>query len=516
MPRHNLTLQDQVTPFRLEPLAPIHVGSGELLDPMSYLIDEKGEQLHFIDLPAWVEDHPDPERLAAAFGSKPMGALRGLVRQELKPELYAFASAAIRSKKVVETYERELRNQKGQNQLFIDPALKNPLSGALVIPGSSIKGALRTPVIDYLDQKYELNLKGNPGKVEDNLKSVLGDIKDNSFKNLKVGDFEARVGHASIVTAQEMRIKAGEKKNVTPKNPCEVTKNLLMDGSPEPIYGKLLIGAHNAAQQDVVLSIKVVRDHDSWTLKELIALCKKFYGMRYLSEKKKFYDLPHFAEAKKQLAPLEQVLKNLNDTETLIRVGHYSHVECVTIENNEPQRRKLKNGTLLPCGTTRTLADGRFPFGWAKLSVCDWEEYQDALADKRRHDESMAREREEKRATVRRQAVERLRQRAEMERLKAAREAEEARKREEEARERQQLEAMPPEERLIWELELGRLDQSSIGLKFPELMKLEGEYQKRAAKALKQLWIKSGDWDVKPKKKKQYDKVQMVKKILGE
>jgi CRISPR-associated protein Csm5 len=519
-PQDRTTLRDQAMPFRLEPLAPIHVGSGNLLDPMSYVIDTKGEYLHFIDLPAWVEDHPDPDRLAQEFGSKPMGALRGLVRQELDTALYSFAKARIFSSEVVEIYERELSKQRGQNQLFIDPASKNPLTGALVLPGSSIKGAMRTPIIDYLDKNYDLNLKRDSRNVERTLESVLGKITENAFQNLKVGDFEAMVGDSSIVTAKEMREKAGEKKNVTPKNPCEVTRNLLMDGKAQPVYGKITIGAHNGKARNTVLGIDR-RDRgkhysESWTIHDLLALCNKFYGLRYLKEAKKFYALPHFADAKKHLDKLTEALKSLGTGQALIRLGHYSHVECVTIEHNDPQRRRLPNGTLLPSGTTRTLAHGLFPFGWARLSLCSWEEYEDALADKRRHDQSMTNEREARRAEVRRQAMERVRQRQELERQKAERQAEIERLEQEKAEQEKILAELPPEDRLLRELETGKMDNTAIGTRWNDLMALQGEQLLRAAKALKTFWQKNKDWDVKPRKKKQYDKVQQVKKILGE
>ncbi len=516
MQQKDATLQEQASPFRLKPLAPIHIGSGELLDPMSYIIDEQGKHLYFIDLPAWVEDHPDPERLASEFATKPMGALRGIVSKDLDPHLYSFASATIRSEQVAATYKRELRNQQGQNQLFIDPALKNPLSGALIIPGSSVKGALRTPVIDYLDRKYDLNLKRNPQGVEDSLKPVLGQITENSFQNLKMGDFEAKVGASSIVTAKEMRIKAGEKKNLTQKNPCEVIRNLLMDGEQEAVYGRVLIGSHNADRRDSVFTIQRGRYSERWTLEELLALCKNFYGMKFLQEKKKFFDLPHFAEARTHLSPMEKVLHGLKDTEALIRLGRYSHVECMTINENEPQRRRLKNGTLLPSGTTRTLANALYPFGWAKLSLCSWEEYHDAQADKRRHDEALVRDRDERRAGVKRQVLERQRQREVQERLKAERKAEEARQKAEAEEEAKRLAKMPPEERLLCELENGSLDQTAIGQRYPEIMKLEGEHLIRAATALKRAWQELGEWNVKPKKKKQFEKVQAVKKVLGE
>ena len=60
----------------------------------------------------------------------------------------------------------------------------------------------------------------------------------------------------------------------------------------------------------------------------------------------------------------------------LIRVGHYSHSRCVTIDNSKPWAKSGKDGMLQGPNTTRTLANGLLPFGWILLSECSWEVWE--------------------------------------------------------------------------------------------------------------------------------------------
>ncbi|WP_077614751.1 type III-B CRISPR module RAMP protein Cmr6 [Caenibacillus caldisaponilyticus] len=89
---------------------------------------------------------------------------------------------------------------------------------------------------------------------------------------------------------------------------------------------------------------------------------------------------------------------------------------------------------------------------------------------------------------------------------------EEARRIEEEKR----LANLPPEERLIAEIQ--RLTdhpedrEKSKTILFAEVKKQQNQ---KAAEALKVYWQKTGDWDVKKKQKKQYEKVQYIKDLLS-
>ena len=99
----------------------------------------------------------------------------------------------------------------------------------------------------------------------------------------------------------------------------------------------------------------------------------RFYVSKYKDEYLKFFTSGHADQIRQEIAPMSLEIANLKTNETLVRIGHFSHVECVTLDNvRKPKTREVK-GKPMPYGTTRTLANGLYPFGWAKLEFKDLE-----------------------------------------------------------------------------------------------------------------------------------------------
>lgn len=367
--------------YRLEALTPVHIGTGESLDPFSYVI--KNGELHYVDLTGWVESHPDPEGLARKLSGE-VHAVRAHIAETIDLAKFSLSSAKVLSKSIQDEYRQKLKDPR--NQLKIAPALKNTANYSLIIPGSSIKGAIRTAVIDMLDREHNLKLKQatqndtqqrtRTRQYEDCLKSALGDIGSNAFKNLKVSDFEAPRGTSAVITANEIGKKPD--KQPTPKDPCEVLPGACM-GEGVMLPGKIGVGAATAAEpKGEKLVISFAGKKLSLSTEQLAELCCTFYRKRYLEEKKTFYGLPHFAKTVRALEAVEKAILDTPPGTFLLRIGHYSHVECMTITDNLPETRMMK-GRLLPFGTTRTLADGVHPFGWIRLVPCSGEEYSELL-----------------------------------------------------------------------------------------------------------------------------------------
>ena len=102
------------------------------------------------------------------------------------------------------------------------------------------------------------------------------------------------------------------------------------------------------------------------------SLCR-FYVPKYEAEYRKFYLAPESADIRQAMAPMSREVVGLRTNEALIRVGHYSHVECITLDEvRNPRTRMGRDRRPLPWGKTRTLANGLYPFGWAKLEFLDF------------------------------------------------------------------------------------------------------------------------------------------------
>jgi hypothetical protein len=428
-------------------------------------------------------------------------------------DIYGSVPARVVSREIYAKYERELRSPDSSNQLLVDPALKNPLTGALLIPGSSVKGAIRTAVIDWLDREWRVGLKAATNRLgyDEALKKLLGGISENAFRNLKVGDFPAALGCSVISTAKEVRLKETPDKPGTPKkNPCEASLSTVMGHDAHAVYGKIAVGAHGGMERDTALTVSWEGKRESWTLARLMELCNAFYSKRYRDEHAKFYSRPHLAHTRELLGSVHSALAEPASGSMILRLGHYSHVECTTVTDNQPQTRLLRGGNgRYPFGTTRTLADGLYPFGWARLTVVNSEEYADACRRREERDAAFLAER----ARGRHDAMEKVREdaRRKAELARAERERLEA-----EAAREAAMAAMSPEERLISTVkDKDGIENQAVEL-YGKLDSLDAALRVAAAQALKAFWEKAGKWEKKQCTAKQWTKVQKLRGILGD
>ncbi len=513
-------------PVKLETLSPVHIGSGQELDPFSYVIKENGGSepiLYFIDIALWIESRPNVADVTAYFASHNYAEVRKFLYERIEdPSRYALAAIPVKDTEIFETYKRVVLGAKPENRLLLDGAVKNPLSFGLIVPGSSVKGAIHTAILDYIDLNYGVNLKGkylkamkeakDQGRRNINFsthKLVFGKPKESAFKALKITDFEAPPGDAYIVSAKEKSEKKG--KQPTPKDNCEATRSLLMDGRPFEMFGKMAVGFQRKKRGTLTVekNLEVPKYGEEFDFKKICEVVNAFYRERFLKEWKRFYVLPHFEETAKALAPLKKMVEDdaAWQNAMLLRLGHYSHIECVTITNNAPFRRRGKKG-LYPYGTTRTLANGLYPFGWVRISRITEAEYR----------EGIARLEEKKRAVLKQktrlqQVIREEREAAEAERK--LKEEERHRAEEEARKKREEFENFPEYKKRVMKIKDLKTDNNTVMEYFRQLDQFEGEERREIAAALKERWQGEGRWKV-ARKKKQYEKVQKIKEILGE
>ena len=376
--------------IRLEILTPVHIGSGDTSDPLDYVITSKEGNDYFcqIDLDAWLEDYPEQDELNKVLDGGKLSVIRKFIADNLDADIYIRSSSKIISPEIAKKYRQNIANLNSPNQLLIDPALRNPLTGGLLVPGSSIKGAMRTAVIDWCDQNWNLNLinSRNPRDYTQILENALGSIRDSAFKQLKIGDFEAVNSASAIVTAKEKSIKA-EKTNGTPKNSCEICLSAATEAEPQELFGRFAIGQQNLTG-DAFLTCTMNRQTQQWSLPELMQLVSGFYRQRYEQEKGKFYQQSHFSLSKDVVKLLDEQFASLQENQMMLRVGHYSHIEAMTITNNKPGGKKGS-------GKTRTLADGIYPFGWVKFTLCSQAEHDDYWQQKQHKEQQLTQERQQ-------------------------------------------------------------------------------------------------------------------------
>ncbi len=132
-------------------LSPVHIGGKEEIDPFEY--DIKDNILYILDIPTYIAGLGKKERddfTTAIEAGNPV-KIRKFIRERIDYKKYNVYAVRV-SGDIAREYERK-KDDRG-NQLLIAPFIRNGIKQLPYIPGSSIKGAIRTALINlFVSQK---------------------------------------------------------------------------------------------------------------------------------------------------------------------------------------------------------------------------------------------------------------------------------------------------------------------------------------------------------------------------
>ncbi|MDM8549597.1 type III-A CRISPR-associated RAMP protein Csm5 [Desulfobacterales bacterium HSG2] len=348
----------QYTHYRvnLHILSPIHVGAGQELDPFSYIIRDR--TLFLIDLIKWMEVYPEPDKLYRMMDSDNFANIRSFIAENFNFEGAIRCAIPVDNPKLLEVYQRAIQKKDPKNQVLISPMTRNEISTRAYIPGSSIKGAIRTAIANYFVKIAKVTSRDFRGR-DDYNKKIFGQINKDPMRCMKLSDIS--MGSPGTVIVESKEFPLDPDKALTPKGHTEVTFSLCHTGKPLTYPLRFSMAPFELHKKRI-------------DLKFLVNALYEFYAPKYEAEYRKFYQSPRASKVQQGMFPMNQAVSELRANETLIRIGHFSHVECITLDDvRKPKTRIGKDGKPLPWGKTRTLANGIYPFGWAKLEFLDLE-----------------------------------------------------------------------------------------------------------------------------------------------
>ncbi len=152
----------------ITPLSPVHLGTGQDYEPTQYIID--GGALHAFDSLTALEALPGNERvrLGRMLEGRPTpDTLRQVQRffYDNRAALIAVAHHQVQVNATVEAFygervgqvaQHEQGGQKVQNRLEIERTAYNPPTAEAILPGSGLKGAIRTALLDAVNDGQSL------------------------------------------------------------------------------------------------------------------------------------------------------------------------------------------------------------------------------------------------------------------------------------------------------------------------------------------------------------------------
>lgn len=373
----------------VEPITCVHIGTGVELTPLDYYVAKTGEGKHLYCV--YDSDSilkriaTDKDKFAEFEKLTSQNNMRGLVdffHKNISTDDIKYPCDV--AKEFLDNYDKNKNIDPLENGRFVQAMYRPAGKKTPVIPGSSIKGAIRTAVLNYKmseisDDNYDqlYNDFENEKKKENFDKKIQAtlleneenDAKSDPFRSLEISDVQFDAKGTQVVGVLSM-IK--NNKHTKEVEVCNESQILL-----EMIKGKLLGSSVNASG---IIRINTALNttnqiNQSIDLEQIINACKYFYWQEFENEYKTFYR--EATDKVDEIVKLKQELQSIKDNENefFIRVGRYSQVEFITYEENfrEPKTPVIK-GKQMSYGTTRTVLNfnGQYlPLGWCKCTVSE-------------------------------------------------------------------------------------------------------------------------------------------------
>lgn len=363
----------RMTPFkvRLHVISPIHIGCDDVYEPTGFVIDKAAQKLTTFEPLNFVRslDQANRKRFMEICEK---GTLTSII------ELYKFMSVAPTppGEKAVQVapglismYERVI-NMNSRDERHIKQELNNlliartnylPADNSPYIPGSALKGALRTGWLNHLNQGRQIQGR------DPELQLLGGKFAGDPFSQIKVSDL-LPVGKPSTRICF-----AVNKKKITshhdPRGPQQILEVILPDRSTV-FEGIITLHAPEQGtpiQRPIKCSLNFF---DQAT---------RFFATEMANEETalKGINMPAAIALKMKAAFGDNFLKSVFP----VRIGRHSGAECVTVDGGRSIKIMGKKGdppkygphstTLWLAGDTPKADSHLLPFGWVALEMLE-------------------------------------------------------------------------------------------------------------------------------------------------
>jgi CRISPR-associated protein Csm5 len=498
------------TAYRLHitPLSPVHIGTGESYEPTNYVIEDGA--LHEFDTGSAMralsaEDRKELLRIASGNPNTQM--LKALQRffYERRQPLQAHAVncipvlpgiARLYDERIGKAANIEGNGGQVINRLEIDRTAYNPITRQPVLFGSSLKGAIRTALLDWKNQGQPLqavkDYRSNQINKESNqaLQQRLLDFRAGKFEFDPLRLAQLADTHwqsdAGLFTAAQVCLAVNRK-----KHPVKDTTGQLRKAMGENLYQILECVSgwrYRAFTGQINLQhLNGISDTDNrgerrlpakdlrFGMAHIAQACNRFYLPALNSERKilgdqGFLDTRWSQSVSQALALAENKIKQ--GQAFLLRVGRHSGAESVTLNGARNGNIKIMKGkgqkpdyadaakTLWLAAEEKDQRQNLIPFGWLLVEVEaldkppeDWPELRELCEPHLKTAREFAKKRESQREALEKARIEAEARRHKEEALAQQKaEAEEAASRAE-AERQARIDAMSAEQKRILALQ---------------------------------------------------------------
>ncbi len=537
----------------IEVMSPVHVGCDEVYEPTSFVVDEMNRQLiHFKPSIFLAGLDPNERNRFSAICRK--GTINSIL------EMYKFFRGKTAEGRRVDLcsgfldhYRKTLsipegnsrRIQQELNKFSIQRTAFRSVDNRPYLPGSSIKGALRT---GYLNAKCQGKKIPHPPRSSSGGYSGKNDkfhqyaekkllnynqIEEDPFGKVKISDFQP-IGEVktTIIYAVNQKKKISDKDARGPYQIFEVIQpGTLFQGEievstsvfPNPLTGVSISVVKEPVQLNGLLSgaFDFYRNEHRRENRELAAV-----RIPPLDLTRPFSNASKSCNASDYSGEPDSSRDNSNGKNIQpLRIGLHSGAECVTIDGNRNIKIMLgkKGNKVLDHATTLWLASDKQkaktlsslrPFGWIVLEALTPLRSRSIDSQEKEYTDRITSEANERAALIQAQ----IRIEKEAKRLAEEKEAENRRQQKAAEQLKQTLESMGKEERFIFKFDQGTILEEQVNLMFKQIDEVPENFKTEIASRLTMYWKDHQMW-TKKQAGRQWKKVRernnKLEEILG-
>lgn len=488
-------------------VSPVHIGCDEVYEPTGFVVDQDNSELIHFD-PSWFIanlEEQEREKLSSI-------CLQGDLPSILK--LYKFfqnRKADGQQVKITSDFIRHYNNtlkipennfkriQQDLNNFTIQRTAFRTWDSRAYLPGSSVKGAMRTGYLNYLCNGRKINVQRGKEKLIENKLLNYNQIDEDPFSRVKISDFQP-VGDVKtkIVYAVNKKKIPSDKEARGPYQILEII---------EP--GSIFKG---------YITVDEDKPHPENPVKKPIELVTLLTGTNDFFTKEN-------AREKRELNKINILMPDMDgskENNLWLRIGRHSGAESVTIKGNRDIKIMQGRPPYQDHATTLWLASPKrkennssalSPFGWSYITYLTSDYEQELTILEKEYQESVVEQENKTEKSLQQQSLEETQKKQREENRQKQLELEKL----EQERKKAALKEMSPEERMLAEIfDSGEIVENSVVELFNKLDDMEESFKLKSAAKIKDYYIQQGKWKVNKKQKKQFAKVSKLKSILGE
>ncbi|MFZ4504463.1 MAG: RAMP superfamily CRISPR-associated protein [Methylovulum sp.] len=388
--------------LRYTPLSPVHIGTDESYEPGNYVIDDEGGALYSFNSQAAVTGLGEKEKkeLLTIVNGRPDDLMLTKVQaffHKHRAALIAYANSPVPTahgindlyeKRIGKTAQHEGHGKRVINKLEIERTFYNPVDGKPMLPGSSIKGAIRTALLDDInDGKRLINSNEKNQALQQRL--LEGKFHTDPFRLVSIGDASWQGSQnkpaSQIKFAVNRKRKPVSKDGQLVKSQAEANNLYQLLECVTPQHYQSFTGALTLLNTGSINpgNSKLPKQDFHWSIKEIAKACNEFYKglfwQEYYEIKERGYLNAVWLEQLKDLID-NDLAKRLDEGEVfLLRVGRHSGAEALTL--NGIRNIKIMQGRGQPAAwasqpkTWWLAADESnsnremLPFGWVLVEI---------------------------------------------------------------------------------------------------------------------------------------------------